>query len=138
MDAEPKTDYWPLLDPQLPLESILDFHFSSLYMVQTNIAIYCKFYWFPKIILSITSQLIVNNSEPPFQSIFIQVTYTCHHHTSQMLNDSIKLESWRWMSSASSVNSIKNYINFAMFFTWNREIKQHFFVDVRILFMYQL
>ncbi|CBI22402.3 unnamed protein product, partial [Vitis vinifera] len=50
VDAEPKTDYWPLLNPQLPLESILDFHFSSLYMVQTNIAIYCKFYWFPKII----------------------------------------------------------------------------------------
>ena len=50
VDAEPKTDYWPLLHPQLPLESILDFHFSSLYMVQTNIAIYCKFYWFPKII----------------------------------------------------------------------------------------
>ncbi|CBI22408.3 unnamed protein product, partial [Vitis vinifera] len=50
VDAEPKTNYWPLLDPQLPLESILDFHFSSLYMVQTNIAIYCKFYWFPKII----------------------------------------------------------------------------------------
>ena len=49
VDAEPKTDYWPLLHPQLPLESILDFHFSSLYMVQTNIAIYCKFYWFPKI-----------------------------------------------------------------------------------------
>ena len=50
VDAEPKTDYWPLLHPQLPLESILDFHFSSLYMVQTNIEIYCKFYWFPKII----------------------------------------------------------------------------------------
>ena len=32
VDAEPKTDYWPLRDPQLPLESILDFHFSSLYI----------------------------------------------------------------------------------------------------------